>query len=101
MCQPAVLIVGLGERIADKSDLQIPPLLRHKKRLKNVTRITQHLNVYGSTVVPRKYDHPILDISVSGKIGVGVISRKHNFLENRPTLQTDLENMLVFCSKEK
>ena len=44
---------------------------------------------------------PFLGISASGKIGVGVISRKHNFLENRPTLQTDLENMLVFSSKEK
>ena len=44
---------------------------------------------------------PFLGISASGKIGVGVISRKHNFLENRPTLQTDLENMLVFSSEEK
>ena len=44
---------------------------------------------------------PFLGISASGKIGVGVILRKHNFLENRPTLQTDLENMLVFSSKEK
>ena len=29
---------------------------------------------------------PFLGISASGKIGVGVISRKHNILENRPTL---------------
>ena len=29
---------------------------------------------------------PFLGISASGKIGVGVVSRKHNILENRPTL---------------
>ena len=53
-------------------------------------------------VVPRKYAHPFWAFnSASGKIGVDVISRKHNFLENRPTLQTDLENMLVLSLKEK
>ena len=42
---------------------------------------------------------PILSISASGKIGMGVILRKYNFLENRPTLQTDLKSMLVFSRK--
>ena len=48
-----------------------------------------------------KIHPPFLGISASNKIGAHVILRKHNFLENRPTLRTDLENMLVFSSKEE
>ena len=39
------------------------------------------LNVYISVT---KILPPFLGISASGKIGVGVISRKHHILENRP-----------------